>query len=196
MGGVPRNLATNRFAGSSYTSWGLPICCTTPSLHHHDHVGDAHGLFLIVGDENGGNARFRAGCGESPPGSAAAAARPDWTAARPAAAPAAFSPAPGQWPRAAAGRRKARWACGPSVRRSAPAEPPPGPDRSISSLWQLVRAASGSAAGKGCSAKPSCGDTGRSSGTPARRRAFPAEGSVTSSSPKKILPGGRLLQPA
>ncbi len=32
MGGVPRNLETNRFTGSSYTSWGLPIWLTTPSF--------------------------------------------------------------------------------------------------------------------------------------------------------------------
>ena len=32
MGGVPRNFATNRFTGSSYTFWGLPICCTIPSF--------------------------------------------------------------------------------------------------------------------------------------------------------------------
>ena len=32
MGGVPRNLAVNRFAGSSYTSWGRPVCWRTPSF--------------------------------------------------------------------------------------------------------------------------------------------------------------------
>ena len=32
MGGVPRNMDTNRLTGLSYTSCGAPICCTTPSF--------------------------------------------------------------------------------------------------------------------------------------------------------------------
>ena len=27
-------------------------------FHHHDHIRNAHGLVLVVGDENGGDARF------------------------------------------------------------------------------------------------------------------------------------------
>ena len=32
MGGVPRNFATNKLWGSSYTSWGAPCCISTPSF--------------------------------------------------------------------------------------------------------------------------------------------------------------------
>ena len=42
--------ATNRLAGVSYTSWGVPTCWRRPSLDDGDAVGHRHGLDLVVGD--------------------------------------------------------------------------------------------------------------------------------------------------
>ena len=50
--------ATKLLAGSMYISWAPATCCTTPLTHQHDLIRDAHGLFLIVGNKDGGHLGF------------------------------------------------------------------------------------------------------------------------------------------
>ena len=49
-------LATNGVAGWSTTSSGVPSCSMTPLVHDDDAVGELERLFLIVGDEDAGQA--------------------------------------------------------------------------------------------------------------------------------------------
>lgn len=134
MGGVPRNFATKRFTGSSYTSWGFPICWTTPLLHDNDLVGNTHGFLLIVGDENSGDLRCSLDLADFPPVSAASAGHPGWREARPAGVHAAFLPGHGRWRRAAAVRLTVHWVFCPSNPRSEPDRRPGKPRSSISDL--------------------------------------------------------------
>ena len=106
----------------------------------------------------------------------------------------ASSPAPGRWPPAAAGRRKAPRACAPSALQSAPASRPPGPG-GASPAGKAAPFPSGSPAGTGCSAAPSDGDRGRNSETPCPRPGAPQARSVTSSSPKKTWPSVGVSRP-
>ena len=48
MRGEPMKPATNRLAGLSYSSIGVPTCSIAARLQHHDAVGHGHGFDLVV----------------------------------------------------------------------------------------------------------------------------------------------------
>ena len=50
MPGEPMKWPTKVCAGRSNSSSGVPICTTSPVVHHHDLVGEGQRLGLVVGD--------------------------------------------------------------------------------------------------------------------------------------------------
>ena len=86
-------------------------------LEHAHPVAHGHGLDLVVGDVDGGRCRAGAAAPRSRCGSAPAAWRRGWTAARPSGTPAGCARSPGPWPPAAAGHRRAPSACGRGTAR-------------------------------------------------------------------------------
>ena len=59
MGGLPRKEATKLLLGLVWIFMGTGILLNHALLHENDGVRDAHGLFLVIGDKDGGNFGFQ-----------------------------------------------------------------------------------------------------------------------------------------
>ena len=115
----PMNVATNRVAGCSKSSSGVPTCSRRPAFRTRDAVAELEGLLLLVRHEERRDADLAGSRASTPGGSAREGTDRGSRAARRAAERAARARARGRARRAAAGRRRS-----PSTRRvSNPARP-------------------------------------------------------------------------
>ena len=111
IGGEPMKLATKVVAGPVVDLFGRAELLHAAGVHDDHALRQRHRLDLVVGDEERGDAAARGAASGSRAGSARAAWRRGWTAARRTGTPAAGARSRGPWPRAGAGRRRARAAC-------------------------------------------------------------------------------------
>ncbi len=158
--------------------------------HHRDAVGQGQRLFLVVGDEDEGDADRAlesAAARSASPRAASCRARP---AARPAAAPSAGRPARGRAPRAGAGRPTAGAARALAIARQLDQR-----QRLLDLARHLGLAEVRACAGRRrCSRARSGAGRSRSSGTPCWSAARSAARSHIGWPSISISPGGRQLE--